>query len=356
MKLSDFDYSLPPEAIASRPCEPRDAARLLDMTSMDGDGGGIADRIVSDLPGLLEPGDLVVVNNTRVIPARLSGRRGGAGIEVTLHRRTAPDGWRCFARPAKKLREGDVVDFGGGLEARVAEVGGDGERGLAFNRSGAELDAAIEAAGTMPLPPYIPRPDGPDAGDAADYQTVYASRKGAVAAPTAGLHFTAELLEALETRGIGLAEVTLHVGAGTFLPVKTEDPKEHRMHSEWGEITEAAAGAVNAARGGGGRVVAVGTTTLRILEACWRENGAVQPWRAETDLFILPGFRFGVVDLLLTNFHLPKSTLLMLVAAFAGKARVDRAYAHALDGGYRFFSYGDACLMARDARDARGAA
>ena len=348
MKLSDFDYALPPEAIAARPAEPRDAARLLDMTAMGAGGGGLADRTVADLPDLLGPGDLVVVNNTRVIPARLAGKRGEAGVEVTLHRRVAPDRWKCFAKPARKLRPGDSVEFGGGLGAKVAEAGEEGERTLVFPMGGDELDAAIEAAGVVPLPPYIPRPDGPDAEDAASYQTVYASRKGAVAAPTAGLHFTPGLIERLGGRGVRMAEVTLHVGAGTFLPVKAEDPRRHRMHSEWGEIPDAAAAAVNATRGEGGRVVAVGTTTLRILEACWMETGSVKPWEAETDLFILPGFRFGVIDLLLTNFHLPKSTLLMLVSAFAGKGRVDRAYAHALEAGYRFFSYGDACLMARE--------
>ena len=346
MKLSDFDYTLPPEAIADRPARPRDSARLLDMTSMDS-GGGLADRTVADLPGLLEAGDLVVVNDTQVIPARLTGRRGEAKVTVTLHQRIAPDRWKCFAKPARKLRRGDRVEFGGDLWARVADTGGDGERSLAFSLGGEALDSAIEATGAMPLPPYIPRPDGPDADDAASYQTVYARRKGAVAAPTAGLHFTPGLIEGLRARDIKMAEVTLHVGAGTFLPVKTDDPRRHRMHSEWGEIPDTSAEAINGTRKGGGRVVAVGTTTLRILEACWRENGEIRPWQSETDLFILPGFRFGVVDVLMTNFHLPRSTLLMLVSAFAGKGRVEKAYAHALKAGYRFFSYGDACLMAR---------
>lgn len=342
MKLSDFDYPLPPEAIAAHPVEPRDSARLLDLT-----GEAITDRIVRDLPDRLEPGDIVVVNNTRVIPARLTGRRGEATISITLHQRDGADRWRCFAKPAKKLRLGDIVEFGEGLSASVTAIGEDGERSLGFSSSGAELDAALEAVGTMPLPPYIPRPDGPTSDDQGDYQTVYARHKGAVAAPTAGLHFTPELLEAIRARGIHLVEVTLHVGAGTFLPVKTDDPREHRMHSEWGEISTETADAINTAIRNGGRVVAIGTTTLRILESCWRDHGRIQPYQAETDLFILPGFNFGVVDVLMTNFHLPKSTLLMLVSAFTGKALVDQAYAHALGEGYRFFSYGDACLMER---------
>jgi|TARA_E500000178_G_scaffold195211_1_gene193193 S-adenosylmethionine:tRNA ribosyltransferase-isomerase len=342
MKLSDFDYDLPPEAVASHPAEPRDAARLLDLRR-----DTLVDRIVSDLPDLLGQGDLMVVNNTRVIPARLEGRRGEAGISVTLHQRIAPDTWRCFAKPARKLRLGDQVEFSSILTAEVTALGEDGERTLTFTLAGDELDQAIEAHGSMPLPPYIPRPDGPTRDDSASYQTIYARHKGAVAAPTAGLHFTPELMQRIRDKGVNMAEVTLHVGAGTFLPVKTDDVRDHRMHHEWGEITAPVAEAINRTRDEGGRIIAVGTTTLRILEACWKENGCIQEWQAETDLFIIPGFRFGVIDLLMTNFHLPKSTLMMLVSAFAGKGAIDQAYAHALKTGYRFFSYGDACLMER---------
>ena len=342
MKLSDFDYDLPPEAVASHPAEPRDAARLLDLRR-----DTLVDRIVSDLPDLLGQGDLMVVNNTRVIPARLEGRRGEAGISVTLHQRIAPDTWRCFAKPARKLRLGDQVEFSSSLTAEVTALGEDGERTLTFTLAGDKLDQAIEAHGSMPLPPYIPRPDGPIRDDSASYQTIYARHKGAVAAPTAGLHFTPELMQRIRDKGVNMAEVTLHVGAGTFLPVKTDDVRDHRMHHEWGEITAPVAEAINRTRDEGGRIIAVGTTTLRILEACWKENGCIQEWQAETDLFIIPGFRFGVIDLLMTNFHLPKSTLMMLVSAFAGKGAIDQAYAHALKTGYRFFSYGDACLMER---------
>ena len=342
MKLSDFDYDLPPEAVASHPAEPRDAARLLDLRR-----DTLVDRIVSDLPDLLGQGDLMVVNNTRVIPARLDGRRGEAGISVTLHQRIAPDTWRCFAKPARKLRLGDQVEFSSILTAEVTALGEDGERTLTFTLAGDELDQAIEAHGSMPLPPYIPRPDGPTRDDSASYQTIYARHKGAVAAPTAGLHFTPELMQRIRDKGVNMAEVTVHVGAGTFLPVKTDDVRDHRMHHEWGEITAPVAEAINRTRDEGGRIIAVGTTTLRILEACWKENGCIQEWQAETDLFIIPGFRFGVIDLLMTNFHLPKSTLMMLVSAFAGKGAIDQAYAHALKTGYRFFSYGDACLMER---------
>ena len=342
MKLSDFDYDLPPEAVASHPAEPRDAARLLDLRR-----DTLVDRIVSDLPDLLGQGDLMVVNNTRVIPARLEGRRGEAGISVTLHQRIAPDTWRCFAKPARKLRLGDQVEFSSILTAEVTALGEDGERTLTFTLAGDKLDQAIEAHGSIPLPPYIPRPDGPTRDDSASYQTIYARHKGAVAAPTAGLHFTPELMQRIRDKGVNMAEVTLHVGAGTFLPVKTDDVRDHRMHHEWGEITAPVAEAINRTRDEGGRIIAVGTTTLRILEACWKENGCIQEWQAETDLFIIPGFRFGVIDLLMTNFHLPKSTLMMLVSAFAGKGAIDQAYAHALKTGYRFFSYGDACLMER---------
>ena len=342
MLLSDFDYHLPPERIAAEPASPRTSARLLDMR-----GGSLTDRIVADLPSCLDDGDLLVVNNTRVLPARLTGKRGEATIQVTLHRRVDGDHWRCFAKPAKKLRLGDRIDFADTLYAEVDFIGDDGERGLHFNHSGEALDAALEATGVMPLPPYIPRPDGVRDDDSEHYQTMFAAHNGAVAAPTAGLHFTPELIADLQNQGISMAEVTLHVGAGTFLPVKVDDVRDHKMHSEWGEISQATADQINATKANGGRVICVGTTSLRILESCWRDHGQVQAYQAETDLFIIPGFEFGVVDLLLTNFHLPKSTLLMLISAFAGKAFVKEAYRHAIAKDYRFFSYGDACLMER---------
>ena len=342
MKLSDFDYPLPPEVIASEPASPRTAARLLDMR-----GGTLCDRVVADLPSCLEAGDLMIVNDTRVLPARLTGRRGEARIEVTLHRRIDDRHWRCFARPAKKLRLGDMIDFGEGLEAEVDLIGEEGERGLAFSHGGEAFETLLQKVGVMPLPPYIPRPDGVRDDDADHYQTMFARETGAVAAPTAGLHFTPELIDAIKVRGVTMAPVTLHVGAGTFLPVKADDPRDHRMHTEWGSISPETATLITETRATGGRVIAVGTTSLRILEACWRDHGEIRPYAAETDLYILPGFEFGVVDVLMTNFHLPKSTLLMLVSAFAGKPLIDRAYAHAIDQGYRFFSYGDACLMER---------
>ena len=350
MKLSDFDYELPQEAIAAEPARPRDSARLLDL-----DGSAIHDRIVRDLPSLLRPGDLLVVNNTRVIPARLAGRRGEAGIGITLHKHEAGADWQVFAKPARKCRPDDVIHFGAGFAARVRERGEGGEVGISFidPDSGADLgpadiDAGLATYGSMPLPPYIRRPDGSTDADDKDYQTMFAAEAGAVAAPTAGLHFTPELTASLAAAGVGIAEVTLHVGAGTFLPVTVENIAEHRMHAEWGHIPAATAERINAARTGGGRVVSVGTTSLRILEACFAANGRVCEFAAETDIFITPGSRFGAVDMLLTNFHLPKSTLLMLVSAFAGMQPIREAYAHALDGGYRFFSYGDACLLRLD--------
>ena len=347
MKLSDFDYVLPPSAIANEPARPRDAARLLDMT-----GPSLEDRHVRDLPDLLARGDLLVANDTAVIPARLSGRRGEATISVTLHKHEGAARWRVFAKPARKCRPDDVIVFGAGFAARVEGRGEGGDVGIVFihPETGADLDdAAIQAGlavyGSMPLPPYISRPDGTTDEDAADYQTMFATNRGAVAAPTAGLHFTPQLMTKLQTAGIGLATVTLHVGAGTFLPVTVEDIADHRMHSEWGHISAATADRISAARDAGGRIIAVGTTSLRILEACFAAHGCVREFAAETDIFITPGFRFGAVDMLVTNFHLPKSTLLMLVSAFAGMQPIRDAYTHALDGGYRFFSYGDACLL-----------
>ncbi|GHD42156.1 S-adenosylmethionine:tRNA ribosyltransferase-isomerase [Thalassobaculum fulvum] len=343
MRVDLFDYHLPEERIARFPARPRDSARLLDLT-----GDGLADRTVADLPDLLRPGDLLLANDTRVIPARLTGRRGEARVEVTLHKREGEQVWRAFARPAKKLRPGDRIVFADDLAADVDAKGEGGEVTLHFDRAGPDLMAALEAHGSMPLPPYIKRGTDEAEDDAHDYQTVFAARDGAVAAPTAGLHFTPDLLDRIAARGVRRALVTLHVGAGTFLPVKVEDTDDHVMHSEWGEISAETAAAIAETRAAGGRIVATGTTTLRILEAAARDDGTVPAWSGETSLFITPCYRFKAVDVLLTNFHLPRSTLLMLVSAFAGRERILAAYDHAIRSGYRFFSYGDACLLARE--------
>lgn len=343
MQTDDFDFDLPRELIAERPVRPRDAARLLHVPV----DGSLDDRIVRDLPAMLRPGDIMVFNDTRVIPARLYGRRGGARIEVTLHKPAAEDAvqWWSFARPARKLRPGDTVTFGETLRAEVTERGEGGEVALRFDCAPEDLMAALDRVGVMPLPPYIAGARPPDAQDREDYQTVYAEQAGSVAAPTAGLHFTPALLERLSGRGIYKASVTLHVGAGTFLPVKTEDPLAHKMHSESGEIDAETARTINDARNAGGRVIAVGTTALRLLESAADETGHLHPFARETDIFILPGYRFRIADMLLTNFHLPRSTLFMLVSAFAGTHRMHRAYAHAKARGYRFYSYGDASLL-----------
>ena len=341
MKLSDFDFDLPQDRIAQHPARPRDAARLLEV----GDGA-LADRGVRDLPALLRAGDLLVSNDTRVIRAQLSGLRGAARIGFTLHKARGPGEWDAFARPAKKLAPGDRIAFAADFTAEVAAKGEGGEVTLRFDRSGEELMSALARHGRMPLPPYIRRPAAEPADDA-DYQTIFARRDGAVAAPTAGLHFTPRLLQALDEAGVRRAHVTLHVGAGTFLPVKTEDVSAHVMHREWAELPAATAAAIAETRARGGRVVAVGTTSLRTLEGVAALRGGIEPWSGDIDLFIRPGFRFRAVDLLLTNFHLPKSTLFMLVSAFAGLGRMRAAYAHAVASGYRFFSYGDACLIHR---------
>lgn len=343
MRLSDFDFDLPEGAIAHHPVKPRDAARLLHVTQTR-----LADCIVRDLPSLLQPGDILVANDTRVIPAQLAARRGEARIGITLDR-PLPDGsWQALARNAKRLREGDRLDIeGADLTAIVVERRADGSVALRFDRTGDDFVAALEAAGALALPPYIERPDGPTAEDAADYQTVFADPKGAVAAPTAGLHFTPELLAALDARGVSRATVTLHVGVGTFLPVRVEEVSEHRMHAERGIVTQATADLVNRTRAAGGRVVAVGTTSLRLLESAAAADGTLQPFTGDTDIFITPGYQFRIVDRLMTNFHLPKSTLFMLVAAFMGLPRMREAYAHAIAHGYRFFSYGDASLLER---------
>lgn len=343
MKVSDFDFDLPRELIATHPAEPREAARMLEIGSPD--GPLLRDHHVGDLPNLLRPGDIVVVNDTKVIPARLNGRRGIAKVEVTLHKRETESRWRAFAKGARKLKPGDRVDFADDFSAMVAEKGEDGEVTLEFSVGGAALMESLARHGVTPLPPYIARPGGPEARDRADYQTVFARHAGAVAAPTAGLHFTPALLAAMAARGIHRATLTLHVGAGTFLPVKVEDTRDHKMHSEIGEIDEATAAAINGARAKGGRVVAVGTTVTRLLESAADEQGRIRPFRGETALFITPGYRFASIDLLLTNFHLPRSTLFMLVAAFAGLERMKAAYEHAKSARYRFYSYGDCCLL-----------
>ena len=356
MKLADFDFELPDDRIALRPASPRDAARLLLVEP----GRPLKDLVVRDLPGLLRAGDVLVLNDTRVIPARLKGMRQRAEsrirVEATLHRRLSPHVWTAFMRPGKKLAVGDRVAFGetrdracllAGLDAVVKAKGEGGEVTLAFDLSGPDLDAAIAERGAMPLPPYIAAKRGEDERDRADYQTVYADEDGSVAAPTAGLHFTPELFDRLAAAGIGTAFVTLHVGAGTFLPVKTEDLSEHRMHAEWGEVDQATAERLNAARAAGGRIVCVGTTSLRLLESATGADGVIRPFMDETAIFITPGYRFRAADGLMTNFHLPKSTLFMLVSAFAGPQTMRAAYAHAIDTGYRFYSYGDASLLFR---------
>jgi S-adenosylmethionine:tRNA ribosyltransferase-isomerase len=356
MRTDLFDFELPPEAIALRPASPRDAARLLVVRPEA--GSLFEDRRVRELPDLLHPGDALVVNDTRVIPARLIGRRLGRGdaeprIEATLHRRLDGSQWRAFVKPAKRLAVGDVVRFSdegrlcflGQLDATVAEKGEGGEVRLAFAFHGAVLDQALEERGDMPLPPYIATRRAPDARDRDDYQTMFAQAEGSVASPTAGLHFTAELVERLKARGIALHQVTLHVGAGTFLPVKSADTGGHRMHAEIGSVSAPTAAALNAVRRAGGRIVAVGSTSLRLLESASSAAGELSEFAGETALFITPGYRFRAVDALMTNFHLPRSTLFMLVAAFSGLEVMQRAYAHAIATGYRFYSYGDACLL-----------
>jgi len=355
MRVDLFDFDLPEERIALRPANPRDTARMLVV----GPGEELSDSTVRDLPAFLNSGDVMVFNDTRVIPARLEGTRERAGavarIEATLHMREASDRWRAFVRPAKRLAVGDLVRFGhdgnacflGTLNAEVMEKGEDGEVLLRFEFDGPTLDEAIATVGHMPLPPYIASKRGEDEQDQSDYQTVYADEPGAVAAPTAGLHFTPELLAALDEAGIERRFVTLHVGAGTFLPVKADDTADHRMHAEIGTVSRETAEAVNAARARGNRVVAVGTTSLRLLESAAAEDGSLAQWQGTTDIFITPGYRFRLVDVLMTNFHLPRSTLFMLVSAFSGMASMKRAYDHAIADGYRFYSYGDSSLLFR---------
>ena len=347
MKLDDFDFHLPEGLIATRPARPRTAARLLVAR-----GDNIADLHVSDLVSVFRPGDRLVLNNTRVIPARLFGQRtraeAVAKVEVTLLE-PLPAGWRALAKPLRKVLVGEVIRFSDQLQAVVATKT-DSDLVLAFNLTGLDFDAALAEAGQMPLPPYIAALRPADAQDATDYQTVFAKSPGAVAAPTASLHFDAALLAALVAKGVQFTEVTLHVGAGTFLPVKVEDVTTHRMHAEWGEVTPEAAAEINATKAAGGRIIPVGTTALRLIESA-AVGGQVAPWRGPTDIFIYPGYRFRVTDALMTNFHLPKSTLLMLVSALMGQDRIRAIYAHAVRQSYRFFSYGDASLLFPEAED-----
>ena len=358
MRTELFDFELPPDRIALRPVVPRDTARLLVVRP--GGTSELEDRQVRDLPGLLRPGDALVVNDSKVIPARLRGRRIGRGamepaIEATLHRRLDGSRWRALVKPAKRLAAGDIVRFGdegrvcflGQLDATVEAKGEGGEVTLAFAFHGPVLDQAVEERGAMPLPPYIAARRPPDERDRLDYQTMFAQAEGSVAAPTAGLHFSDALVSDLMERGIMLHKVTLHVGPGTFLPVKTPDTAGHRMHAEQGNVSAQTAEALNRVRQGGGRIVAAGSTALRLLETATGHDGVIHPFRGDTGLFITPGYRFRAVDVMMTNFHLPRSTLFMLVAAFSGLDVMRRAYAHAIGAGYRFYSYGDACLLFR---------
>jgi S-adenosylmethionine:tRNA ribosyltransferase-isomerase len=334
MRVDDFDFHLPEERIALRPSNPRDSARLLQVN-----GSQISDHIVRDLPALLRKGDVLVFNDTRVIPAQLFGKKGEAAIDVTLHLRLGTHEWLAFVRNARKLKAGDRIGFGPGLDGVVVEKREGGEVHWRFE-SPDPLEVALERAGRMPLPPYIARKRGIDAQDKADYQTVYAKEDGAVAAPTAGLHFTPELLAALDAASIQRETVTLHVGAGTFLPVKVDDTRDHRMHAEWGRVPDDVSARLKAARREGRRIIAVGTTSLRLLEA-----SALEPFTGTTDIFITPGYQFRGIDGLMTNFHLPKSTLFMLVSALMGLDTMRAAYAHAIEQSYRFYSYGDSSLL-----------
>jgi S-adenosylmethionine:tRNA ribosyltransferase-isomerase len=340
MRVDLFDFHLPPERIALRPARPRDSARML-VVERD---APLADRSVSDLPDILRPGDVLVFNDTRVIPAHLEGRRGNARIGATLHKRMDLRRWQAFVRNAKRLHEGDVIEFAAGVSASAEERLSDGSWVLAFH--GEEpVEVLLERAGRMPLPPYIAGKRDTDAQDRADYQTMFAREEGAVAAPTAALHFTPELLARLEARGIRHETLTLHVGAGTFLPVKADDTAEHARHAEWGRINAATADRLNAARASGGRVIAVGTTSLRLLESATGEDRIIRPFEGDTAIFITPGYTFRAIDGLMTNFHLPRSTLFMLVSALMGLERMQAAYAHAIAAEYRFYSYGDSSLL-----------
>lgn len=339
MQVDLFDFELPPERIALRPASPRDAARMLVV-----EGGKMRDAIVRDLPACLRPGDCLVFNDTRVIPAQLEGMRGEARIGATLHKREGPRRWRAFVRNAKRLHDGDAIDFGAGVTATASDRAADGSFALDF--AGDEpVELLLERAGRMPLPPYIAAKRPTDERDADDYQTMFAREAGAVAAPTAALHFTPELLSALDAAGIGHATLTLHVGAGTFLPVKADDTDDHAMHAEWGRIDAATADRLNTVRANGGRVIAVGTTSLRLIESAAGEDRVIRPFEGDTAIFITPGYRFRGIDGLMTNFHLPRSTLFMLVSALMGLETMQAAYEHAIASDYRFYSYGDASLL-----------
>ena len=340
MRVDEFDFALPANRIALRPASPRDSARLLVVSG----ARAREDRAVSDLPRLLRAGDVLVFNDTRVIPAQLEGRRGEARIGATLHKREGPRQWRAFVRNAKRVRDGDRIDFGDGVAAIAGSRARDGSLSLAFEGD-EPVELLLERAGRIPLPPYIAGKREADERDSEDYQTMFAARDGAVAAPTASLHFTPRLMEALAAAGIGHETLTLHVGAGTFLPVKAEDTSDHEMHSEWGRIDSAVADRLNAARAAGGRLIPVGTTSLRLLESAADEEGRVHPFEGDTAIFITPGYRFRATDGLITNFHLPRSTLFMLVSALMGLETMRGAYAHAIDAGYRFYSYGDGSLL-----------
>ena len=360
MKTADFDFDLPDDRIALRPAEPRDSARLLVVRD-----GALDDRIIRDLPDFLQPGDALVFNDTRVIPARLSGLRERVGpeaetltvpVEAILHHRDAPDVWSAFMKPGKRIKAGDRIRFGtqsvgaylpGRLDATVVAKHDDGLITLRFDRAGPMLDDAIRDVGVMPLPPYIAAKRAEDDRDRSDYQTLFAKWDGSVAAPTAGLHFTPSLMAALEARGVSTHAVTLHVGAGTFLPVKADDTADHKMHAEWGEVSAEIASALNAVRAAGGRIVCVGTTSLRLLESAATPEGMIRPFHGDTAIFITPGYRFRAADVLMTNFHLPKSTLFMLVSAFAGLETMKAAYAHAVADRYRFYSYGYGSMLFR---------
>lgn len=344
MDISNFDFVLPEQHIALRPAQPREAAKLLVARGSDSKSRDFKDHLVGDLPDILRPDDVLVVNDTKVIPAQLTGRRGEATIGATLHKRIDLRRWQAFIRNAKRLRPDDIIDFGGDVSARAEERHADGSFTLAF-LGDEPVEALLLRAGTMPLPPYIASKRAIDARDAEDYQTIFAQKQGAVAAPTASLHFTPQLLERIAARGVTMETLTLHVGAGTFLPVKAQDTDDHQMHAEWGEITPGAAQRLSDAKAAGQRIIAVGTTSLRLLESAASADGTIRPFVGDTDIFITPGYNFRAIDGLLTNFHLPKSTLFMLVSALMGLDTMQAAYAHAMAQDYRFYSYGDASLL-----------